>query len=334
MNRLVPILGIVLAVQLGLAALLSFSGNRDLGAVRTGEPLVQVDPARVDRIAIEAPGQATLVLEKKDGTWWLPDLYGFPAATARVGQLLDKLADLKPRLPVATSASAAERFKVAAKDFERKLVLASGKDTQATLYLGDSPGFRRIYARADDKSAVHEIEFALHEAGTKPDDWADKDYLHVKDDDVARAECAGLALERKDDKWVLDGLSDGEETSQEEAATVLYRLTELGFLSVLGTEAKPEYKQDTPALTCALTLKSGDKLTYVFSKPEQGNDYILKRSDRDYYFKAADYTVDALKNLKREKFVRAKSESEAKPEAETQTEGAAAPTSTTKDGSS
>lgn len=320
MKRWITILGVLLAIQLGLAAFIHFNAGGDFAA-RDGEALVQADQARVDRIVIEAQRQPALVLEKKDGTWRLPGHYDFPASSDRVQQLLDKLAGLKPRLPVATSGSAAERFKVADADFERKLVLAGGKETFATLYLGDSPGFRRIYARTDGSDAVYEVEFGVHEASVKPDDWADRGFLRVKEEEVTRAELPGITLERKDGQWLAEGLSEGEETVQAEAAAAVGKLAGLTFLSVLGSEARPEYKQDAPVASGALTLKSGEKVNYVFSKPEQGSDYVLKTSAHDYYFKVAGYIVDELKDLKREKLVRAK----AQPAAQDTEAGTSAP---------
>lgn len=322
MKRWITILGVLLAIQLGLAAFIHFKTGDEF-AVSSGEALVQADQARVDRIVIEAPLQPALVLEKKDGVWRLPGHHNFPASADRVRQLLDKLAGLKPRLPVATSGSAAERFKVTNTDFERKLVLAGGKETFATLYLGDSPGFRRIYARKDGSDAVYEVEFGVHEASVKPDDWADKGFLRVKEDEVTRVELAGVALERKDGQWQAEGLGENEETVQSEAAAAVGKLAGLTFLSVLGTEAKPEYKQDAPVVSGALTLKSGEKVDYVFSKPEQGSDYVLKTSAHDYYFKVAGYVVDELKEIKRDKLVRAK----AQPAAQDAEADASAPAS-------
>jgi hypothetical protein len=69
------------------------------------------------------------------------------------------------------------------------------------------------------------------------------------------------------------------------------KLTGLRIQSLLSTEAKPEVRQDEPALEIKTTRKGGEVLSYRFSKPADPSYYALKRSDRDHYFKVAEYSV-------------------------------------------
>ena len=61
--------------------------------------------------------------------------------------------------------------------------------------------------------------------------------------------------------------------------SLLGKLTGLHIQSLLDTEAKPEYRQNEPALKVKMTRMGGEVLIYHFSKPEDASYYVLKRSD-------------------------------------------------------
>jgi hypothetical protein len=304
MKRLINVLGVVLGLQVLFAVVLDIAGSGS-GAIPSGHPLLHFDAKAVTRVSVAQPGKETLVLERKDGSWQLPALGGFPAAKLKVEDFLVKLEGLRERFPVATSAAAAKRFKVSPDAFERKVVLAAGDKSLATLWLGDSPNFRRVYGRADGDDAIYDLELPAHEASTDADGWTDKSYLDLKEDDITEVTLPGLQMQRKDGKWQVDGLAAGEETIASEADSVVRQLAELRFVSVLGKEAKPEYKQDAPVLSISVTAKGAKPRSYVFSKPDKGAEYVLKTSSAPYYFKVADFTVKPLLEAKREKLVKA-----------------------------
>ncbi len=304
MKRLINVLGAVLGLQVVLAVILGFTASH-VGGVASSQPLLRFDAKAVDRVTIEQPKKDALVLERKKGTWQLPALDGFPASTARVDTFLDKLAGLRKRFPVATSAGADKRFKVGANTYEHKIVLAGGGKTLATLWLGDSPNFRRIYGRAEGENAVYDFELAAHETSTDPNQWADRTVLSLKADDIAGVDLADAHLVRKDGKWQMKALPAGETVNADEAGTVADALANLSFEAVLGKHDKPDYKQGTPALSLSVTTKKGEHRSYVFSKPDKGSDYVLKTSASPYYFKVADFTVKPLLAAKRDKLANA-----------------------------
>lgn len=220
MQKTIRLLALLLGVQLMVAVALGLSGSR-LSVPAQAGPLVEVDKARVDRLTIEGPDSAKVTLAKVDGQWRLPDAGDFPADGKRVDQLLDRLVELKAGTPVANSRSAQERFKVDEKQFERRITLDAGSDTLATLYLGTSPGLRRIHARKDGEEAIHSVEFASYDAPARPADWEDKTVLAVPRSEVRAIEVAGLKIRRKDvdakDSAAKDtGQKDG---AQQAAAT-------------------------------------------------------------------------------------------------------------------
>ena len=301
MKKLTFVLGGLLALQLVLAVAMNLSSD-DYGAFKPQEKLLAFDRKDVDGLRIE-DGKNSVVLSKRDGKWLLPQNDNFPANTANVERLLDTLASLDKGWPVATTAAAARRFKVADDQFERKLSLLSNGKTLAVLYVGTSPGFRKVHVRAGKQDDVFAVALNTWDANASADDWIDKAILTFSPDDVTRVDMPGFVLQRDGDKLRVAELTDKEETNAKAVGALLDKLAGLRIQSLLGKDAKPEYQQDKPELEFKVTRKEGDVLSYRFSKPKDGAYYVLKRSDMDDYFKVAEYEVKPLKETAREKLV-------------------------------
>jgi len=301
MKSWIFILSGVLAAQLVLAAVLNLTGE-DYGTFQAEEKLLSFNRQTVDGLRIE-DGTDSVVLKKQEGTWLLPVSGNFPASQRNVNRLLDQLAALEKGWPVAKTRGAARRFAVDQEQFERKLTLLSDDDAQATLYVGSSPGFRKVYVRPGDGDDIFAVDFNTWDAGAKADGWIDKDILKLDQSMVERIEMPGLILQRQDGELQLVDLDQKEQTNGEASRGLLGKLAGLRIQSLLGTEAEPEYRQDEPALEVRMIREGGEVLGYRFSKPEDAAYYVLKRSDLDYYFKVAEYIVDPVKETTRENLV-------------------------------
>jgi len=336
-------LAVLLAAQLGLALLLSL----DQGRFETSPegPLLEFDPARVERLRIERSGAEALTIERAEAGWILPAHAGFPAAEAKVAALLERLADLRRRLPVATSNEALTRFKVADADFEGRLVLSAGEQSLGTLYLGDSAGYRRQYVRAAGDSAVFEVALGPGDAPADPDDWIDRDWLRLDDQDIAGIAFPDFELEREDGAWRLAKTAADEALEQDEAKRLVRQLANLSFAGVLGTEAEPEYGRDEPLLEWRIELASGEARRYQLSplaepgterdtdgkgaaptgttaegessSPDAPDWYVLKVADEPYFLKVAAITAKPLTQISRDDLLAAPATPEAEAAAET-----------------
>jgi hypothetical protein len=160
-----------------------------------------------------------------------------------------------------------------------------------------------VYVRPGDGDDIFAVDFNTWEAVAKADDWIDKDILKLDQSMVEHIEMPGLILQRQDGELQVVDLEQNEQTNGEASRGLLGELTGLSIQSLLGTEAKPEYRQDKPALEVKMTRKGGEVLGYRFSKPEDASYYVLKRSDLDHYFKVAEYMVDPVREITREKLV-------------------------------
>jgi len=307
MKRRIQLLAALLCTQLLLALGLGLSGTAFTRAAGATAPLLHFDRGAIDRITLEGPDQAKVLLEKKDGNWQLPGAEGFPADAALVAQLLDRLAGLRGGDVVATSADARGRFRVGDDAFERRITLANGDKPQATLYLGTSPALRRLHARTQGSDDVHIVELAVFDVPVKAGEWEDKSLLEVPQADIAAITLDGLRIERPTatqtggkpgeaaaPAWVASSNEAGRKLKLAAADTLAQQLAQLSFDKVLGKAAQPGYGLEQPVLALTLTRKDGESIDYKLGKPAGKDEYTLKVSTRPEYFRLAGWTANAL----------------------------------------
>ncbi|MBF0422412.1 MAG: DUF4340 domain-containing protein [Magnetococcales bacterium] len=313
MEKIIRILAVVLVIQVILVGATAFMGP-NLDTLPPDQALVTFKAADVNEVSIESGDGGKVSLAKKDGKWILPEQKGFPASSDMVQGLLDTLSTIKHGLPVATSAAAQARFKVADKEFERKIVLSQTGGKQSVLYFGTSPGLRQVHARPEGSEATLSVAFANHQAPAKVDDWLDKTLLSTPEDDIAAIEVNGLTItrvgtppaaddkndkdvkksENKEPQWQIQPLTGGETAKPEELARLVRMVAHLTFdgLAENGTEAKGAIDQAQWRLV--VKKNKGDPVTIKLAKMEKGDNYLLQSSARDEILRIPVYTGDLL----------------------------------------
>lgn len=301
MKKTIQWLAVLLGAQLLLALTLGLSGTTLTRPADTS--LLAFDKASIDRITLEGPDLAKVVLAKREGHWYLPAADDFPADDTRVAQLLDRLAGLEGGDVVAESTKAHARFKVSDAAFERRITLAKGDAAQATLYLGTSPALRRLHARTEGSDEVHIVELAVFDVPVKAADWQDKTLLAVPQAEITAIDLDGLRLahgggdgtdQGKAAPWTADPLPEGKRLKVAAADTLARLLAELRFDAVLGKAAKPEYGLEQPVLRLTLTRKGGEPVEYRLGKAADKEAYTLKVSSRPEHFRLASWTAKSL----------------------------------------
>ena len=306
MNRIVTVLVTLLVAQGALALFLNMTGD-DYSAYQPEEKLLTVDLKTVNAITIE-DADKTLRLEKSEKQWQLPALANFPVSEIKFEQVLGKLNQLEKGWPSAKTEEAAERFKVSTKQFERKLTLYKGEKAVQILFIGTSPGFRKVHVRIDGDNNIYTVEFSAFELSANANDWANQSLLHISENELIKAEFPSFTLKREGDIFIVENLKENEVTAQQEARALAQKSERINYLQVLGNEDKESYNQSVPEFAYILHLKDGEQLTYSFSKPEGWEDYVLKRSDLGYFFKVSSETVKQIKGMGRGQLVTIKEE--------------------------
>lgn len=155
MNRSIKLLSVVLLIQLVLVALV-WSGAS--GPVQGKSTALVADPDQISRITLDDPEEGELTLIHADAGWRLSASgdeedsqtdSAEPADEARVAALLGRLRALRTDYPVAHTAQARERFKVAKDDYRRKLLLTRANGDSTTLLVGTSPVMGESHLRLE-----------------------------------------------------------------------------------------------------------------------------------------------------------------------------------------
>ena len=312
MKKTILFLSILLAAQIGLGIALNLN-RQQLAVFQPTASLLSFDKNGVDTITITGQEGKKVRLVKKDDKWVLPDAFNFPADQESVKRLLGNMADMKKDWPVATTAEAAERFKVSKDNFERHIILHQGDKPVVDLFVGTSPGFRKVHVRMAGSNDVLAVKFSTYEAGVTADNWIDKNYLHLDEKTIKGISLPGIDLIRKGGNLVLADLAADEEMNKEAVDTLTGQVAKLSIESILGRQNKKEYNQDKPKLTCSVQIDSGSKRIYTFSQPEKKDWFVLKSPDSDLYFKIGGWQVKPLLDAKRDSLVK-KKESKQKQE--------------------
>ena len=293
-SPLVIALALLLGLQLFLALGLSLRAP-GMAALTAQTPLLDFAPDDVTAIRIEGADGGVTLRRAPEDAWVLADLADFPVAPSRVDPLLAQLADLKRPLPIATSEEARKRFKLADDGFERRLTLEGKDGPLATLLLGDSPGFRRLFARPADDPGVYELSLALSDLSARRDDWLDTGLLRLDRERIARIASQDWALVKDGDVWRLE--NSEQPVDQSTANALVTRLANLGYRGVLGTEDAPAYRQQAPKLVLDLGLTDGTARSYRISQAENSEDYVLKDVEKPYFFKLSAFDLDGVLDL-------------------------------------
>ncbi len=283
MNKRIGLLGGLLAVQLLIIAGILF--NDSLYSPPEAVRLLSFDPAEVTEFSIfDQDGAVALsrTLDEGDSSGWrLED--GLPADGGKVQEVLNKLTELAVAWPVATSSDSARRFEVTEETHQRRLTIASDDGMMTGLFLGTSPGYRRVHVRIDGESEVYSIDFSNYEAPTDADQWLDKSLLASPGEPTSIALEGAWRLSRgEEDQWLVD-----EVVADAEAADRLVRrFTGLRVLGVSSEVGEPK------GLFVVNDDRGEHRLT-LFHAAEDDN-YSIASSRLDGRFEMAAYTAEQL----------------------------------------
>ena len=153
MNRTIASLLLVLLIQVGIVAVVYWSGE-DSSQQAVAQGLVPFDMDSIDEVQIVDQYDNETVLRKAGDHWILPTLAGLPANPDMVQKLVQGIS-AQNIWPIAHSTVARQRFQVADYHFQRSLTLSRAGKQLGTIYLGTSPGCL-LYTSdaADDRPRV------------------------------------------------------------------------------------------------------------------------------------------------------------------------------------
>jgi hypothetical protein len=281
----IPSLLLVLVIQLILIAVVYWPrvANDETTA---GASAVKFDPAEVTKLDIRDDLDGEAQLARVGERWLLPALHNLPADPEKVATLLDGLSSANDSWPVAHSSPARQRFQVADYLFQRRITLSFGDELLDTIYLGTSPGFRKVHARHDNSDAIRAIAFNVYDAPADDDDWVDPRLLQVRT--PMRIDADAYSVNREGGEWRSGsgGIPDERE--------LLALLTTLRSLQVQGV-ADEKYVRLLEDAEADLLLDI-DSLSAKISLAlyHQDGRHFIRSSEYPVFFRLNAYDYDRL----------------------------------------
>ncbi|MDH3643161.1 MAG: DUF4340 domain-containing protein [Gammaproteobacteria bacterium] len=213
MSGRIQLLGAAFVVQLLLVA--GFFYLDAAGSSAAPPSFLELAPADVSRIVISGEGE-TIEMSKDESGWRLAG--DTPADGDKIDEVLEKLSGLSAPWPVATSESSRERFEVTADSNQRRVQMFGAEETIGELFLGTSPGYRRVHARAGGADEVYSIDFSTFELPVGRDDWLDKDLLRPLGEVTEVVRDGAWSLSRGEEGWLLGAVAPAQNAGEQGAA--------------------------------------------------------------------------------------------------------------------
>ncbi len=322
MNKTSKILSVILAGQVGLFLFLQMKSSEPLMTFNKTEALLSLPFDKIDKVVIEEGDKKTMTLLKKDAAWQMPEHFGFPVASTKIQEVMDKLKEFKKSWPAGKTMIAAKQFKVTPEAFERKVQLFQEDKVVATLYIGTSPGFRQVYARVNEDTQTFAIAFNAHDVPTKASEWCDKKFYSVKVEDIEALDLPTLKVTRKDAVLTIPGVPEGKIPDQGKLKGLLDHAILPTFEDVIAKPAKWE-----PVLSYTVTVKGeAQPVSYHYfaevipeaakKEKKRPETYYLQISKFPAYtFQLRSFAVQEFQDIKLEGYVMDKPKEGAKTEA-------------------
>ena len=232
-------------------------------------------------------GDKTIVLSSSQGEWQVDDQ---PADELAVASFLTKLGELDAQWPVASTASSRRRFEVDENNFQRFVRLLSDEDVLAEFYLGTSPGYEKVHARAVGSNNIFSLALSNYEVAVNRDHWLDKLLfattktpvgVHI---DYADDEQTDASLVHGDEGWLFNG----GPADQAAASNYANRFSNLRILGLSDSQAKTDQ-------VARFTLTIKDKqVQFLLLSQADTEDYLLQRDDDNSLYRLASYTAEQI----------------------------------------
>lgn len=288
MNRHIGTLLTILIIQCGLVATLYWPHSEKLDT-DASKPLLPLDPDTIDEIYVEDEQGNEAVLLMMSGHWLLPDLEGMPIDTQMVEKLIDSISHRAGEWPVATTASSRQRFQVAAYHFQRRISLIGNGELLGTIYLGTSPGFRKVHARNDDGEAIYSIPYNVYDAPANNDAWLDKALLQIPD--PLRISSADYTVTKQGTGWVS---AQGTEPDSRELSALLLGLRSLQIEGIADADMQRTLAIAAADLRVEIETADGTTSLALFTVGEQN---FISSSAYNFFFTLSAYDFDRLSTI-------------------------------------
>ena len=290
MRTSVKALLLLLLIQSVIAALLYWPAGMMPG-MRDKKPLIAFNPDLLDEIYISDSNNNEVILLRQGESWILPDLEELPVDDGMIKDLIDALAYQAHGRPVADSVPARQRFQVAAYHFQRSLTLIGEGQLLGTVYLGTSPGFRRVHARNDNGDAIYSIKFNNFDAPAAAASWLQRSLLQIAD--PVNIKGPDFEINYDGNAWLTPS---GIAPDRRELDALLLALASQQIDGVAEEDAQRSLAESSPTLALDVTTENGVEHLEYFSL--DGARFVYSRM-YPLFFRLSEYDYARITGIDR-----------------------------------
>lgn len=287
-NRLIALLVLAFVVQLGVLASRYWGVAGQSADAHDGSARLLPAGIAVTHLRVSDEYDNETVLVTSGDRWVLPELLGLPADADRVNAMLAAL-DTEHLWPVAHSTAARQRFQVADYLYQRKLEVTSADGREAVIYLGTSPGFRKVHARNGERDAVVSIALNVHDVPANPGAWLDPRLLQIRAPVGIDADSYSL---RFDNGAWISGFGGTPDPVEVEA--LLDTLRTLHVEGVASVDMHRELMAAEAALELRVRGLAGTVTLELFAADDR---YFVLSSEYPLFFRLSRYDFDRLTGI-------------------------------------
>ena len=288
MNRIVRALLLVLLIQCGITAVV-FWPQPKLAQITEVPALAPFDSRAVDEIRIGDKYDNQTILVKSGGRWLVPAMENLPANAAKVDALLEGIINQPADWPIGVSAAARQRFQVVDYHYQKHLSFFSDGSELGSIFLGSSPGFRKVHARNASQGAIYGITFNAFDAPAFNDAWLDPRLLQLRS--LLRIDADLYSVSFEDGTW-QSGI--GRTPDQQELESLVDAFRTL-MIDGVADQAMQRDLSDTEAdLGFTIESLAGTVTFELFSTEGQ---HFIHSSEFAQFFKISTYDFERLAGI-------------------------------------
>lgn len=287
MNRTIASLLIVLLIQAGIIAAVYWT-EQDSGQQAVAQALAPFAMESIDQVQIVDEYDNETILKKAGDHWILPTLANLPANPGMVQKLLQGIS-AQNNWPIAQSTVARQRFQVADYHFQRSLTLSSAGEQLGTIYLGTSPGFRKVHARNSAQQAIYSISFNTFDAPAVRGAWLEPKLLQIRAPVSITAD--SYSLNREGGSWLAD---TGRAPDERELQALLTALRTLQIDGVASSDRQRDLSEAEADLVLQIQSLAGETTLELFTLEQQ---HFILSSEYKLFFGLSAYDFDRLTSI-------------------------------------
>jgi hypothetical protein len=287
-SRPVTTLLLVLLIQCGIVATVYWPQQAAVQASRQ-QPLLPSGPDIIDEIRIGDQYDNEATLTKVGGLWILPELENLPADSSKIDKLLERISTPDNGWPIAQSVVARQRFQVADYHYQRRLGFLAEGEQLATIYLGTSPGYRKVHARSKGRDDIYSIAFNVFDAPAVSGAWLEPRLLQIRTPLSIIAD--SYSLNRDSGDW-LSGAGLAPDARELEA--LLAALRSMQVDGVAAEDLQRELSEAEADLVLQVRSLAGAATLEFFTV---AGEHFVSSSQYMHFFKLSAYDFDRLSGI-------------------------------------